>query len=88
MNNEDKLTVEKILGEDDLKGIADKIVGGEIDNIILVYRDVKGRCIGWDTTIKDWASVFGEMDMANDLMHQRWVTECDEDEGDEKDGEV
>ncbi len=67
-----KMTVEKILRREELKDFADKVVSEDIDNIILIYRGKKNGSLVWTTTIKQWALIFGEMEMANHLMHMDW----------------
>lgn len=70
---DEKVTVEKLLSEDDLKNLADMIVGDEIDNIIIIYRDKKAEGLRWATTARSWATVFGSMKMAQILMEEEWI---------------
>lgn len=76
---EDNLTVAKLLHEDTLRALAEKIISEDIDNIILIYRDKREKRISWETTISEWASVFGAMEMVKRLMVEDWL-EPDESE--------
>lgn len=69
---EGNVTVQKILDQEELKDIADKIVSEDIDNIILIYRDVKEKSVCWVTTIKQWATIFGSLEMIHELMLEDW----------------
>lgn len=69
---DDKLTIDKLLSEDDLKALAETIVRGDIDNIILIYRDKEEHSIKWNTSVDNWATVFGIMAMVGMLMRNEW----------------
>ncbi len=69
---EDILTVGKILDKEQLKDLADKIVSEDIDNIILVYTDKQNKTVTYATTIKQWAIVFGSLEMVHHLMMEEW----------------
>jgi hypothetical protein len=77
---EDNVTVKKILDKEALKDIADKIVGEDIDHIIVIYRDIKTHTIQWGTTMDEWSSVIGSIDMANNMIFREWHNESKEDE--------
>lgn len=71
-NDNDNVTIKQILDKEALKDLADKIVNEDVDKIIVVYRDKTDRAICWATTISEWATIFGEMYMAHDLMDEEW----------------
>ncbi len=76
------LTVQKILDGEELKDFAEMILSGEIDNLVLIYRNPKDGSVHWATNIKQWSMVFGSLDMAQVLMHEEWENQrwCDEEE--------
>lgn len=76
------LTVQKILDGEELKDFAEMILSGGIDNLVLIYRSPKDNSVHWATNIKQWAMVFGSLDMAQVLMHEEWENQrwCDEEE--------
>lgn len=80
---EGNVTVHKILDNEELKDIADEIISEDVDNIILIYRNTKDKSIHYATTVKEWATVFGSMDMIHALMLDEWENQrygCEEDE--------
>ena len=77
----DELTVKKILDADQLKWLADMIVGEEIDNIVIVYRDKKNHFIDWATTLCDYPTILGELSLADDMIRQEiWRPHSETDE--------
>lgn len=74
------LTVQKILDKEELKDLADKIVSEDIDNIILIYHNVKDNKICYATTVKGWATIFGEMEMIHQAMLDSWEYQSDEED--------
>ena len=77
---DDKVTVDKLLSEDDLNELADKIVSGDLDNIIVIYRDKASSKITWMTTIKEWSGIFGTIEMVRTLIKHIWLEDDEEDE--------
>ncbi len=80
---EEILTVEKLLGREGLKDLANKIVNEDVDDVILIYRNKKSGSLCWATIIADWAVLFGSMDMTQMMMREDWeIQRFGEDEED------
>lgn len=77
---EDNLTIRRILDKEELKDFADRIVSEDIDNILIIYRDVKNKSINWATTINEWARILGSLDMVHVLMMEAWENQRYKDE--------
>ena len=68
----DNLTIKKLLDNDHLKQLADKIISEDIDSLIIIYRDKTDSNMHWDTTIDTYAELFGSLRMADDLIYEEW----------------
>lgn len=64
------LTVKRILDDDKLSQIADKIVSGKIDNILIVYRNIETNTISWDTTSHAYNALIGSIEMVRQLRQR------------------
>lgn len=69
---EDKITITKLLNEDELKQIADNLVSGEIDNIIVIYRIKDTNSINWMSSISEWSRTIGEVVIAEMMIKDEW----------------
>ena len=73
-------SVTKILDQECLKDLADKIINEDVEEVIVIYHDKADNCLTYGTNIKEWAKVFGSMDMAGELMHEDWIAQRQEDD--------
>lgn len=66
---ETNVSVSKILHDDNLRRVADKIISGDIERVVIIYRDKKDKRVDFDTTIDNYAEILGMMDIGMSLVN-------------------
>lgn len=56
-------SIDKILGKEQLKDLAELLVNGGAEDVLVIYKDKETDTLRWATTLDKWVAIIGTLEI-------------------------